>query len=117
MILFEGKLTLFYIVIKQYCRYFHKNWDKNCERTFTEYQYLLEIAANVNKIFSPLFFLVYWVLLRKSVARGDIVILRFSRSTRSGDNQCRNFCFNTRRGQICRHYRSSNRRNEEGGGN
>jgi hypothetical protein len=56
MILFEGRLTLFYIVIKQYCRYFHKNWVKNCERTFTEYQYLLEIAANVNKIFSPLFF-------------------------------------------------------------
>jgi hypothetical protein len=54
-ILFEGRLTLFYLVIKQYCFYFQKNWDKNCERTFTEYQCLLEIAANVNKIFSPLF--------------------------------------------------------------
>jgi hypothetical protein len=61
--------------------------------------------------------MVYWVLLRKSVARGDNVILQFSRSTRSGDKQCPNICFNTRRDQICRHYRSSHRRNEEGGGN
>jgi hypothetical protein len=55
IILFEGRLTLFYLVIKQYCSYFHKNWDRDCERTFSEYQCLLEIAANVNKIFSPLF--------------------------------------------------------------
>jgi hypothetical protein len=55
IILFEGRLILFYLVIKEYSHYFHKNWDKNCERTFTEYQCLLEIVANVNKICSPLF--------------------------------------------------------------
>jgi hypothetical protein len=73
IILFEGRLTLFYLVIKQYCRYFYKNWDKDCEQTFTEYQCLLEIAANVNKIFSPLF-LWYIGFYFVSVLLGVIMI-------------------------------------------